>query len=58
MEKEDIVLLSQILSGMKDLTIELERAIKKDEKDKVLESKKEILDLRKDIEEILRKYDR
>ena len=53
MKKEDITLLAQILSGMKDSTKELEIAQKDKDAERLIKVKREILNFQKEIEKIL-----
>ncbi|HVY01692.1 MAG TPA: hypothetical protein VHA12_02935 [Candidatus Nanoarchaeia archaeon] len=53
MKVEQIPMAAQILTAMKDSAKELEKAIKKEDNDAVLEIKKELLDLHRKFTETL-----
>lgn len=53
MKKEDITLLAQILSGMKDSAKELEIAQKDKDAERLIKVKREILNFQKEIEKLL-----
>ena len=53
MKVEQIPVAAQILTAMKDSTKELEKAIKKEDSDKVIEINKELLDLHRKFTETL-----
>ena len=53
MEKEDVVLLAQLIQTIKEATDELEKAQKKKDMEKLNAAKKEILELQKRVNELL-----
>ncbi len=53
MEKEDIVLIAQLLTGMKDAVEMLEEAQRKKDMEKLNAAKREILNFQKQIDELL-----
>ena len=53
MQREDIVLLAQLLSGIKDALNRLEEAEKKKDAEKLNEAKKEILSFQSQIAHLL-----
>jgi len=53
MEKEEIMLVAQLLTGMKDAIEKLEEAKKKKDPELLNAAKKEILNFQKQINEIL-----
>ena len=53
MRKEDIPVIAQLLTGMKDAVIHLEKAEKKRDIEDIGEAKKVILDFQKKIDELL-----
>jgi hypothetical protein len=53
MEKEDIVLIAQLLTGIKDAIDRLEDAQKRKDLEKLSAAKKEILNFQKQIDSLL-----
>ncbi len=53
MKKEDIVLLTQLLSGMKDAVSKMEKAYKKKDLEELNNAKKEILSFQIQIDKML-----
>lgn len=53
MQKEDIALLAQLLTGMKDALYKLEEAYKKKDEEYLNRAKKEIISLQIQIDKIL-----
>ena len=53
MEKEDITLMAQLLTGIKDALEMLEEAEKKKDAEKLASAKKEILNFQKQIDSLL-----
>ena len=53
MKKEEVMILAQLLTAMKDSLDELDRAERTGDRDKVLMVKKEILNFQKKIDETL-----
>lgn len=53
MEKEEVTLLAQLLTGIKDAISELEKAEKEKDMEKMAEAKAEILNFHKQIDQLL-----
>ena len=53
MKKEEVVVLAQLLTAMKDSVNELEKAYRENNKDRILMTKKELLNFQKKIDELL-----
>ena len=53
MEKEDVLLIAQLLTGMKDALEKLEEAHRRKDVEKLNLAKKEILNFQKQISELL-----
>jgi hypothetical protein len=53
MEKEDITLIAQLLTGIKDALEKLQEAVKKKDIEKANAAKKEILNFQNQIEKLL-----
>ena len=53
MKKEEITAVAQLLTGMKDLVVELEKSQKLKNVGSVNQTKKEILNLQKKIDKII-----
>lgn len=53
MEKEDIILLAQLLTGIKDALYKLEEAYKKKDGENLAAAKKEILSFQSQINKII-----
>jgi len=53
MKKEDIIVLAQLLSSMKDAIAKIEKAQKEGDSEQIEFGKKQILDFQKKIDEIL-----
>ena len=53
MQKEDITLLAQLLTGMKDAVDRLEEAHKKGDVEQLAAAKKEILSFQKQVVELI-----
>lgn len=53
MEKEDIVLIAQLLTGIKDALLKLEEAMKKKDVEKLNAAKREILTFQNQIDKLL-----
>ncbi|MBI2631667.1 hypothetical protein HYW75_01555 [Candidatus Pacearchaeota archaeon] len=53
MEKEDITLIAQLLTGIKDAIERLEEGVKKKDAEKVTSAKKEILYFQSQIDSLL-----
>ena len=53
MKKEDLIALAHLITIMKDSLDELEKAQKMKDNQRVIESKKEILNIQKKIDELL-----
>ncbi|MDP1695843.1 MAG: hypothetical protein Q8L29_02950 [archaeon] len=53
MNKEDVVVIAQLFTSMKDATKKLENALEKKDLEEVNKAKKEILILKEEIDKIL-----
>ena len=53
MKKEDVIVIAQLLSAMKDSVRELEEAQRRNDGEKILIVKKEILNFQKKIDEAI-----
>ena len=53
MEKERIVLIAQLLTGMKDAIEKLEEAVKKEDYENLASAKKEILQFQVEIKKLI-----
>lgn len=53
MKKEKIVVLAQLLTAMKDAALELEKAQRAEDNDRVMMIKKEILNFQKKVDELI-----
>ena len=53
MEKEDVVLLVQLLHTMQDLVTKLDEYYKKEDAEKLAQTKKEIMDLQQKIDKLV-----
>jgi hypothetical protein len=53
MQKEEISLVAQLLSGMKDAVIKLDKSVKRKDAENLALAKKEILEFQKQIKNII-----
>jgi hypothetical protein len=53
MQKEEILVLAQLFSGMKDAVIKLEQAERKKDNEMILAAKREILKLQAEVSKML-----
>ena len=53
MRKEDILVLTQLLNGIKDAILKLEISERKKDFSSIVEAKREILNFQKEIDEML-----
>ncbi len=53
MKKENLIILAQLLTAMKDAVSELEKAQKENDNDKVMIIKKEIINFQKKVDSLL-----